>query len=124
MVGITVLATGMGHFRHCFQLVKSKHTFITTIILYHHFSNRLNFDYEMRRPTEQGPWPDHIPIDGRDIWRFILIADDSRSNIWRADPASFVNLGQDQRNRCWPWSDGDVLPFERQSAVMVFKFVD
>lgn len=34
-------------------------------------------------------------------------------HIWRADLSSFVNLGESQRSRCWPWSDGNVLPFER-----------
>lgn len=56
---------------------------------------------------------DCIPFDGRDVWRFVLVADDSMENIWRADNESFVNLGRSHRNRCWPWSEGSTLPFER-----------
>ncbi|KAL7480312.1 hypothetical protein ACHAW6_006003 [Cyclotella cf. meneghiniana] len=74
---------------------------------------RLNFDYDIRRGSNEGPWLDRIPIDGRDVWRFVLIADDSMANIWRADIESFSNLGRNHRVRCWPWSEGNTLPFER-----------
>jgi len=56
---------------------------------------------------------DGIPFDGRDVWGFTLVCDDSLENMWRVDPLSFVNLGSNHRPRCWPWSDSDVLPFER-----------
>eukprot|EP00956_Cyclotella_meneghiniana_P043075 scaffold251771_cov103-Cyclotella_meneghiniana.AAC.5 len=82
---------------------------------------RLNFDYEIRRGSEEGPWADHIPFDGRDVWRFVLIADDSMRNIWHAEPNSFVNLGRNQRNRCWPWSEGNELPFKRPKNDMPLK---
>lgn len=36
--------------------------------------------------------------------------------MWQADPASFVNLGREERARCWPWSEGDELPFRRTGA--------
>jgi hypothetical protein len=42
-----------------------------------------------------------------------LVCDDSLENMWRLDPLSFVNLGPDHRPRCWPWSESNVLPFER-----------
>jgi len=78
---------------------------------------RLNFDYEMRRGSENGPWADLIPFDGRDLWQFTLINNDSHEdNMWQADPASFVNLGRKERARCWPWSEGDELPFRRTGA--------
>ncbi len=77
---------------------------------------RLNFDYDSRRGSDDGPWMDGIPFDGRDIWRFSMIADDSQEFIWHADPASFSNLGQYQRFRCWPWSEDDDLPFRRSGV--------
>lgn len=76
-------------------------------------SFRLNFDYDIRRGTEDGPWVDGIPFDGRDIWQFTLVADDSMENLWRADPSSFVSLGPMHRPRCWPWSNDNDLPYER-----------
>eukprot|EP00804_Cyclotella_cryptica_P001516 CCRYP_003727-RC/>CCRYP_003727-RC protein AED:0.06 eAED:0.06 QI:121/1/1/1/0.5/0.4/5/2078/296 len=76
---------------------------------------RLNFDYDIRRGSDDGPWLDCIPFDGRDVWRFILVADDSMENIWRADTDSFINLGRSRRERCWPWAEGNTLPFERPS---------
>ena len=33
--------------------------------------------------------------------------------MWRVDPLTFVNLGRTHRPRCWPWSESNVLPFER-----------
>ena len=36
----------------------------------------------MRRGTEDGSWVDGIPFDGRDVWQFTLIADDSMENLW------------------------------------------
>ena len=74
---------------------------------------RLNFDYDIRRGTEEGPWIDAIPFDGRDVWQFTLVADDSLENMWRTDPASFVNLGPAHRPRCWPWSNDADLPYGR-----------
>lgn len=56
---------------------------------------------------------DGIPFDGRDAWGFTLVFDDSFKNAWRVDPLSFVNLGPNHRHRCWPWSESNVLPFER-----------
>ena len=75
--------------------------------------NRLNFDYDIRRGSEEGPWTDGIPFDGRDIWQFTLVADDSLEQLWRADPYSFVNLGPAHRPRCWPWSNENALPYQR-----------
>lgn len=80
------------------------------------FNTRLNFDYDIRRGTEEGPWIDAIPFDGRDVWQFTLVADDSLENMWRADPASFVNLGPAHRPRCWPWSNDVELPYGRSGA--------
>ncbi|KAL7538382.1 hypothetical protein ACHAXR_008516 [Thalassiosira sp. AJA248-18] len=74
---------------------------------------RLNFDYDIRRGSEEGPWVDAIPFDGRDIWQFTLVADDSLGNLWRADPSSFLNLGPAHRPRCWPWSNESNLPYQR-----------
>lgn len=45
-----------------------------------------------------------------------MIADDSQECIWHADPSSFTNLGRYQKPRCWPWSEGDDLPFERSGV--------
>ena len=62
-----------------------------------------------------------IPFDGRDIWQFHLIADDSLDNMWRADPTSFLNLGPDtHRPRCWPWSNDTVLPYERYACIVAY----
>ena len=74
---------------------------------------RLNFDYDSQRGTDDGPWNDGIPFDGRDIWQVTLVADDSMKNMWRVDPTSFVNLGANHQPRCWPWSKKVVLPYER-----------
>mmetsp|Transcript_11520 Transcript_11520/g.16519 ORF Transcript_11520/g.16519 Transcript_11520/m.16519 type:complete len:287 (+) Transcript_11520:128-988(+) len=80
---------------------------------------RLNFDYDMRRSTEDGPWADLIPFDARDVWRFAVTFDDRyESNMWWADVHSFVNMGRDHRPRCWPWAKGDILPFKRKAADM------
>ena len=77
--------------------------------------------FKQHSGSEEGPLADHIPFDGRDVWRFVLIADDSMRNIWHADPNSFVNLGRNQRNRCWPWSEGNELPFKRPKNDMPLK---
>lgn len=82
-------------------------------------SIRLNFDYDMRRGLEEGPWIDGIPFDGRDIWQFTLVADDSKECMWRADPLSFVNLGPVHRPRCWPWSNDNALPYQRYAFSMM-----
>lgn len=74
---------------------------------------RLNFDYDIRRSTEEGPCRDCIPFDARDIWRFVIAADDSMENMWHVIPSSFENLGRDRRVRCWPWSGLNSLPFLR-----------
>jgi hypothetical protein len=43
-------------------------------------------------------------------------------NIWRVDPNSFVNLGRNQRNRCWPWMDAsNDLPYGRPRQDMPLK---
>ena len=107
--------------------------------------NRLNFDYDMRRGTDCGPWNDGkkiqavivfihhclygtqlsfipgIPFDGRDVVQFYLIADDSLDNMWRAEPTSFLNLGPDHRPRCWPWSNDTVLPYERYVSCCTYE---
>ena len=78
---------------------------------------RLNFDYDMRRSKEDGPWIDLIPFDARDVWRFVVSVDDRyETNMWWADPNSFVNMGRDHRPRCWPWAKGDKLPFSRRKS--------
>ena len=56
---------------------------------------------------------DGIPFDGRDVWQFVLVANDRFDNIWRLDHSSFVNLGRNCRPRCWPWSNDNVLPYPR-----------
>lgn len=86
---------------------------------------RLNFDWDMRRGTDDGPWSDSIPFDGRDIWRFSLVADDSAGCMWIPDPASFVNLGHGatthRRPRGWPWNDAvDELPYPRTGTDLPF----
>jgi hypothetical protein len=79
--------------------------------------SRLNFDYDIRRGNENGPWADLIPIDGRDTWRFTLAYNDQYDDeAWRAVPSSFVNLGRESRNRCWPWTSDEVLPYRRTGA--------
>ena len=81
--------------------------------------HRLNFDYDMRRSTEDGPWGDMIPFDARDVWRFVLSLDDRyETNMWWADVDSFVNLGREHRPRCWPWGKGEILPFQRKASDM------
>jgi len=47
---------------------------------------RLNFDYDFRRSAEDGPWSDNIPIDGRDVYEFILVANDHKRNCWVLKP--------------------------------------
>ena len=81
--------------------------------------NRLNFDYDMRRSSEDGPWIDLIPFDARDVWRFVVTFDDRYEvNMWWADKNSFMNMGRDHRPRCWPWAKGDILPFNRKTSDM------
>ena len=78
---------------------------------------RLNFDYDIRRGSENGPWADLIPIDGRDVWRFTLAYNDQYDDdAWHSIPNSFVNLGRHARNRCWPWTADHVLPYRRTGA--------
>ncbi|KAL7479904.1 hypothetical protein ACHAW6_005623 [Cyclotella cf. meneghiniana] len=78
---------------------------------------RLNFDYDIRRGSENGPWNDLIPIDGRDTWRFTLAYNDQYDDdAWHSIPNSFVNLGRNARNRCWPWTADHVLPYRRTGA--------
>ncbi len=44
---------------------------------------RLNFDYDMRRSSEEGPYSDLIPFDARDVWRFTVFFDDRyEQNLW------------------------------------------
>merc|ERR1712146_796188 len=72
---------------------------------------RLNFDYDFRRSTEDGPWADGIPFDGRDVWRFTIVADDSKNDVWMVKSGTLRNLGPDSSYpRCWPWSEDDQLP--------------
>lgn len=80
---------------------------------------RLNFDYDMRRSTEEGPFNDLIPFDARDVWRFVIVFDDRyEENLWWADKHSFMNMGRDHRPRCWPWGKGNELPYKRRDADM------
>lgn len=73
----------------------------------------------MRRSTEDGPWSDLIPFDGRDVWRFVVTLDDRyEANMWWADVQSFVNMGRDHRPRCWPWGKGNKLPYKRKNSDM------
>jgi len=75
---------------------------------------RLNFDYDARRGREEGPWSDLIPIDGRDVWRFTMVFNDEyEEDAWHAIPSSFQNMGPNYRNRCWPWTDSQLLPYAR-----------
>jgi len=74
---------------------------------------RLNFDYDLKRSTSSGPWDDGIPVDGRDVWQFDLIVDESMKNKLVADLRSFRNLGRKVQPRCWPWSQENVLPVKR-----------
>jgi hypothetical protein len=53
-------------------------TYDIIIVLY-----RLNFDYDMRRSSEEGPYSDLIPFDARDVWRFTVEFDDRyEQNMW------------------------------------------
>ena len=78
---------------------------------------RLNFDTDMYRGTDDGPWQDGIPFDGRDIYQFVLQFNDISQNKWCLEDAkTFVNLGSGQRVRCWPWSNQEVLPYKRSGV--------
>ncbi len=68
----------------------------------------------MYRGTDDGPWIDGIPFDGRDIYQWELVFDDSKANKWTLDKTTLVNLGRDRRPRCWPWSNDAVLPYPRE----------
>lgn len=72
---------------------------------------RLNFDYDMRRGSEEGPWGDNIPFNGHDVWQFTLRANDSMVNLWTIVHQSFRNLGSNRHPRCWPWSNEEELPY-------------
>lgn len=74
---------------------------------------RLNYNWDQKRGTNEGPWNDEIPFDGRDAWQLTLVADDSKENVWNFKPGSLVNLGRDRYPRCWPWSNDTELPYER-----------
>src|SRR6476620_8611569 len=56
---------------------------------------RLNMDYDRACNSINGPWPDGIPLDGRDIWRFQLVMADIKQIIWVLDVNSLTNLGRD-----------------------------
>lgn len=89
-------------------------TYDIIIVLY-----RLNFDYDMRRSSEEGPYSDLIPFDARDVWRFTLEFDDRyEQNLWWADVSTFVNMGRNHRDRCWPWKKGNKLPYKRKANDM------
>lgn len=77
---------------------------------------RLNYNWDMQRGNDEGPWDDGIPFDGRDVWQVTLIADDSKSHYWVYKPGSLVNLGRDRFPRCWPWSDVNESPYERDGV--------
>lgn len=68
----------------------------------------------VHRGSEEGPWADELPFDGRDVWQFTLEFDDHMHNKWVIkQPDLFHNLGSDRHPRCWPWSNEDELPYER-----------
>eukprot|EP00523_Entomoneis_sp_CCMP467_P017314 CAMPEP_0168804986 /NCGR_PEP_ID=MMETSP0726-20121227/798_1 /TAXON_ID=265536 /ORGANISM="Amphiprora sp., Strain CCMP467" /LENGTH=208 /DNA_ID=CAMNT_0008856847 /DNA_START=117 /DNA_END=743 /DNA_ORIENTATION=- len=77
---------------------------------------RLHFDQDMKRANDGGPWPDGIPFDGRDIWQFTLIFDDTKASKWVLKPDSLINLGRDRHPRCWPWSNEMELPYTRDGV--------
>ena len=58
-------------------------------------------------------WGDGIPLDGRDIWSFVLQCNDAMENMWILKPETLRNLGRNHRPRCWPWSNGTELPIDR-----------
>jgi hypothetical protein len=85
---------------------------------------RLNFVFDRRRSSEEGPWGDGIPFDARDVWRFKLRFDDHLDHMWTLDVESLENLGRDVRPRCWPWSEGTELPFERCDHDHFFEYAN
>lgn len=38
-------------------------------------------------------------------------------NRW-ADVSTFVNMGRNHRDRCWPWKKGNKLPYKRKANDM------
>ncbi|KAL3906332.1 MAG: hypothetical protein SGARI_004051 [Bacillariaceae sp.] len=71
---------------------------------------RLHFTTDFRRGSEEGPWGDGIPVDGRDVWSFVLQFNDAMENMWILKPETLRNMGRDRRPRCWPWSNETELP--------------
>lgn len=77
------------------------------------FANHFSFHcFTVRRGSEEGPWTDGIPFDGREVWQFALALNDHKENMWIVQPNSFRNLGRCRHPRCWPWSNGNELPYE------------
>ena len=74
---------------------------------------RLHFDYDFLRGSEEGPWGDGIPLDGRDIWEVTLQCNDAMGEYWCLKIGSLRNLGPNVKPRCWPWSKGNQLPIDR-----------
>ena len=77
---------------------------------------RLHYHWDMKRGTDEGPWNDGIPFDGRDVWQLTLVADDSKHDVWTFKPGSLVKLERDQFPRCWPWTKEDELPYARDGV--------
>jgi hypothetical protein len=52
--------------------------------------------WDMNHGTDDGPWNDGIPFDGRDVWHQLTPkADDEKQNYWRFKPGSLINLGRE-----------------------------
>jgi hypothetical protein len=70
----------------------------------------------MKRATDDGPWSDGIPFDGRDVWQFTLVFNDTKNCKWVLKPDSMVNLGRERHPRCFPWSNEQELPYARDGV--------
>ena len=77
---------------------------------------RLHYYWDMKRGTDDGPWNDGIPFDGRDVWQLTLKADDEKQNYWTFKPGSLINLGRDAFPRCWPWTSSNESPYKRDGV--------
>jgi hypothetical protein len=72
---------------------------------------RLHYYWDMNHGTDDGPWNDGIPFDGRDVWQLTPKADDEKQNYWRFKPGSLINLGSYVFPCCWPWTSSNELPY-------------
>lgn len=78
---------------------------------------RLHYYWDEKRGTDEGPWNDGIPFDGRDVWQLTLIANDAVMNYWTFKPGSLVKLERDTAYpRCWPFSDANESPYTRDGV--------